>query len=288
MYCALFLCPLDVRQDTKCYTNHCLLDQYCPKPCITLIHFSHTLCLRLVRNDLPNYCPHRVIAFTQFSTCRHIPNLCTPMPNHLFRIGEADNPGPDTRLTSQNTTSVPASQGHLANIPAHIQLWQETKAPPGTRSGLVEHFKDHGWRIDLSVMNKEKKRGSGGLGIAARCPNSLATLKPLESKLQEAIDNGRCSIYAIQLCAGDAILCHNTYGWCSSDGPLAITETNEMCRCIANDARCRGNFPMALCGDLNAEIAQLPVVKAFIREFAWPDLGANAHWWGGTPYTLPA
>ena len=207
----------------------------------------------------------------------------------LVASGIQPHPGP-TRFTESSPCVLNVINGgalitHLEAFiqrPAHVLAISEHSVPPDERGSVHDRLKEANLSGTLSNLDPELKHHTGGVAALARHPAKVDVLSPRSDQMVAPLSSGRVQMSALCIGYSSPLLAFIIYGWTGGrQSTQAAKRTDDIFIHIIHELSLRPEGPVAIMGDLNATLQQLPHCKQLIDDGAWCDVGAVASRWGG-------
>ena len=154
---------------------------------------------------------------------------------------------------------------------------------PTSQQGLARSKLGSGYKVDLSNLDPEKHKNVGGTGcILNTKTKNIIKPKPANPELQQALDEGRCGLYASGTAKNNFVLTYVVYGWPNGEcDDLAASRTDDLLCLISVDMAMHDEGPKIVVGDLNGPINRFPAFDGLIQDGHLFDVGAIASAFGG-------
>ena len=190
--------------------------------------------------------------------------------------GHIDNLTP---VESINVTSLQTAEELLYRRPAPIFL-QEHALPACVHRGWIKRARGRGYTLILSPPGPEAAVAKGGVAVLApmdyRATEMLARLQAFS----KATALGRAMRVVLRTGLHFAITVYSIYGFpgAQQDRNMAL-RTDSILIAIMEELEAWDDSCVALVGDLNADLEDLPSIQAFLSK-GWCDLGSHSAWYG--------
>ena len=133
-------------------------------------------------------------------------------------------------------------------------------------------------------MDPNSLKDLAGVGAIYQKGVTCVPLTPLTASFKEAQDSGRAMLFALNWSQ------HNTAYICVLYGKQggAVNEeaanvTDNLAHATLNELQQRPLAPTFTCTDLNANVADIPIIQHLCTREGWADLGEYAYLWGQKP-----
>ncbi len=94
---------------------------------------------------------------------------------------------------------------------------------------------------------------------------------------------GRVDAYVMEF-VGNSVMFFVIYGWTGGHTDReAAQRTDSLFEAIEEEVAMHPRCPTCICGDVNADVADIPTLEAMVSIGPWTDCGQQAHLWGGIP-----
>ncbi len=184
----------------------------------------------------------------------------------LVASGIQPHPGP-TRFTASEPCVLNVLNGgslitHFEAFiqrPAHILAISEHSVPPDERLITYERLKAANISGVLSHLDPELKHHTGGVTTLTRQPAKVDILSPRSDSMAALLASGRVQMTALDIGYSSPLLNFTIYGWTGGrQSPKAAERTDDIFRIIALELSLRPDGPVAIMGDVNADLFLLP------------------------------
>ena len=89
------------------------------------------------------------------------------------------------------------------------------------------------------------------------------------------------ALFCIELGAGHHVYVFVIYGYTGGHAnKVQASRTSKIVRACTNKLDAHPQGPAAICGDVNADVKDIPSLAKFIQAQGWIDLGGSARFWG--------
>ena len=204
-------------------------------------------------------------------------------PQFMFRLGEADNPGPSFWFGTANPGGLRGKEGVLTTLPEGLWGVQETHLsgitqPPCLRalratatSQGKANFVTAGAPVALRARSAEAGTWSGVLCWSAGVPQEVHIPWPDGEYRDGRVQCVKCWFGALP------VTCLNLYGWAKSPTwPFAVRSTNHLLQKVTEELVLSGGGLRLICGDFNISEEHTPCVRLW-KEAGWQEIQAWAH-----------
>ena len=195
----------------------------------------------------------------------------------------AEDIGEELIVWSINVTSLNTTKEILAETDAHIVLIQEHSCTNAQLAKCKKELRKSGWNLHASPTTQ----GAKGSGVACmvKMPIIAVPWRATSQAFKELHNIGRCGIYECEV-GGDKIVLVNVYGATGGHQDTdAAQKTDYIMAAVQEEMEMKDmkGARIYLCGDINADVEDIPVMHDLVSNQGWQDLGERAAIWGRQP-----
>ena len=181
---------------------------------------------------------------------------------------------------TQNLASLRKHLKTVGSRQVHVAALQEISLDNHEIGTMRAALAKLGWESNISCTCPEHSKATAGVATVVRKPGTARRHIPKTKEFEDAILTGRISITTVCVNATETVYCINCYGWTNGHNCKATAaRTDALFQALQCELPYLASHPMAIFGDINADIEDLPTLAAMVQE-GWTDVGGVAHWWG--------
>ena len=175
---------------------------------------------------------------------------------------------------------------HIATtLPLLVQrgltFFQEHSLPDCSHPAFVRLASGAKRRLLLGPCDPESKRPSAGVGAIHPLSLQLCTTRPITARFAKAVRLGRVRRFALPTGFKGVVVFYVIYGWTGGHTcARAARRTNKLIDAVCPEAVAQRDLCTFICGDLNADPADIPTIQWLLVQQHWCDVGAQAQLWG--------
>ena len=164
-------------------------------------------------------------------------------------------------IHSYNTTSLFRHMDLLQEPGPHLRRLQETSLTGAQCVQVVKFLQEQGFRYNLTGLDPEQVRPTGGLGVIACAHYRVHALAPQTSAFGKISNNGRCQLVGIGLPRSNVLTIVNLYCWTGGHGDAeAAARTDDMFHVVFHELQPHPPGPKIILGHFNCDVEDLPVL----------------------------
>jgi hypothetical protein len=165
---------------------------------------------------------------------------------------------------------------------AHIAFIQEHTMRPADECFFKAQAHACGWLYKGGPCDPSAGINAAGVGVLTRKPILNIQVTPITDAYRDLIGGGRALINAVSIRRDCTGLFANTYGHTGGHASTsAAAASNALYTIVALELAAQGSGPMAIIGDVNADLEDIPALYRLVTEEGWIDVGGRADIWGG-------
>jgi hypothetical protein len=196
---------------------------------------------------------------------------------------DSDNPG-----VNIDVNNVTCAKTHLQDIidnKSHFMFLSEVSATPSVLKQIQHSVKAQGGHLVGEPLEPNgTTHNVGGVACKSAGAHRAATMTPLTSVFKDAVKSGRVGLFNVEIGGGHNMFVFIIYCFTGGHGnKVQAHKTNLIFEAICQERKAQPRGPTCICGDLNAECQDIPLLQTLLDNEGWVDLGAKAQIWGQPP-----
>ena len=224
--------------------------------------------------DLDSLADHILSTFTESPPDSWPEEVAYQHPHPIWE--HLDNFSP---VESINITSFKAAEEALLRRHTPV-FFQEHALPASVHEGWLKRARGRGFTLILSPPDPAAAVAKGGVGILAPVDYRPTEMPARSGAFVKARALGRVMRVVLRTGLHTAITVYNVYGFPGAhhDKGKAL-RTDAILSAVMEEIEAWGDTCVALLGDLNADLEDLPSIQNFLAR-GWRDLGSHPAWQG--------
>jgi hypothetical protein len=194
-------------------------------------------------------------------------------PQHPHPVWESI--AEDTPVESINITSLKAAEGHLYRRHTAV-FFQEHALALHVHRGWVKRARAKGYTLLLGPPDPEAALAKGGVGLLAPVDFRATEMPARTAAFDKARRLGRIMRVVLRTGHHVAITIYNVYGFPGGhQDKHKAGRTDAIVAAARQEMVERGDTYVAILGDFNAELEDLPSAHSLKLQAGWVDLGSR-------------
>ena len=172
-------------------------------------------------------------------------------------------------------TSAISNQTSILDQGVNVMAVQEHCVDEAAAARFKAEAKLQGWESYLGPTDPEHTKKSAGVGFLWKGGVDLMPITPCTKDYADAVATGRLLIMHYETTDGLSFLT-NVYGWTGGSlGSIAAGRTNDLLKIAWNELALQPDGRSLMCGDINGDTVNFPILHALLQDGALIDIGAN-------------